>query len=35
MFMFPIYTYSPLDLAQQPTSLTAAPARLIKGDLFL
>ena len=35
MYMFSIYTYSLLDLGQQPTNLTAAPARLIKGDLFL
>ena len=34
-YMFSVYTYSLLDLAQQPTNLTAAPSRLIKGDLFL
>ena len=33
--MFSIYTYSLFDLAQQLTNLTAAPSRLIKGDLFL
>ena len=33
--MFSIYTYSLLDLAQQLTNLTAAPFRLITGDLFL
>ena len=32
--MFSLYTYSLLDLAQQLTNLTAAPARLIKGGLF-
>ena len=31
--MFSIYMYSLLDLAQQLTNLTAAPSRLIKGDL--
>ena len=30
-----IYTYSFLGLGQQLTNLTAAPSRLIKGDLFL
>ena len=35
IYMFSIYTYSLLDLAQQPTNLTAAPSHLIKGDLFL
>ena len=35
IYMFPIYTYSLLDLAQQPTDLTAAPSHFIKGDLFL
>ena len=35
MDMFSIYTYSLLDLAQQPTNLTAALSHLIKGDLFL
>ena len=29
-----IYTYSFLGLVQQLTNLTAAPSRLIKGDLF-
>ena len=33
--MFSVYTYSLLDLAQQPTNLTAAPSHLVKGDLFL
>ena len=31
----PIYTYFFLGLVQQLTNLTAAPSRLIKGDLFL
>ena len=31
----PIYTYSFLRLVQKLTNLTAAPSRLIKGDLFL
>ena len=35
IYMFSIYTYSLLDLAQQLTTLTATPSRLIKGDLFL
>ena len=35
IYMFSIYTYSLLDLVQQPTNLTAAPTCLIKGDLFL
>ena len=35
IYMFSIYTYSLLDLAQQPNNLTAAPSHLIKGDLFL
>ena len=34
-YMFSIYTYPLLDLAQQLTGLTAAPFCLIKGDLFL
>ena len=34
-YMFSVYTYSLLDLAQQPTNLTAAPSHLVKGDLFL
>ena len=35
IYMFSIYSYSLLDLAQQLANLTAAPSRLIKGDLFL
>ena len=35
IYMFSIYTYSLLDLGQQPTNLTAAPSRLTKSDLFL
>ena len=31
----PIYAYSFLGLVQQLINLTAAPSRLIKGDLFL
>ena len=31
IYMFSIYTYSLLDLAQQPNNLTAAPSHLIKG----
>ena len=31
----PVYTHSSLGLVQQLTDLTAAPSRLIKGDLFL
>ena len=31
----PIYTHSFLGSVQQLTNLTAAPSRLIKGDLFL
>ena len=30
-----IYTYSFLGLVKQLTDLTAAPSRLVKGDLFL
>ena len=33
--IYAIYTYSFLGLVQQLTNLTAAPSRLIKGDLFL
>ena len=33
IYMFSIYTYSLLDLAQQPTKLTAAPSHLIEDDL--
>ena len=35
IYMFSLYTYSLLDLAQQPTNMTAAPSHLIEGDLFL
>jgi len=31
----PIHTHSFLGLVQQLTNLTAAPSRLIEGDLFL
>ena len=31
IYMFSIYTYSLLDLAQQPNNLTATPSHLIKG----
>ena len=35
IYMFSVYTYSLLALAQQSADLTAAPSRLVRADLFL